>query len=184
MFERLKAIFSRPTQVDVTPRQQQQEPPHHHNIFNLPPGWKPIDSVIKSVRIPGTSLELGSAARVVETDQDERLDFDKLHGILAGCSHFIYSIEQIGGKCFVCELESIELLKQNLITLSQAEERSLYCTQCASYCMACFKRVCATHTKLFLCPNGIYIPLCWPCHEHATRSFLDKLIAFIKGCIK
>lgn len=183
MFERLKNLINKQsTQVEAT-RRQQQEPQEarQSDMFNLPPDWTPIDSVVDTIRIPGTNLEIGTAARVVETDRQERIEFNQRRGIRAGCGDLIFSANEVIGPCPFCASESAELLKQGLITQSQAEERSLYCVQCASFCMACFRRICASHTRLFQSPDGRFIPLCPTCHKQLTQSLFGKLISLITG---
>jgi hypothetical protein len=174
---------SPPTPVQATPRQQQESRDNQWpDMGNLPHGCTPIDTVLNTTRIPGTNLEIGTAARAVETNRQERIEFNKRHGLRAGCGHPLFSIDQLGGTCFCCEFESLQLLSQGLISRSQAEERSLYCVQCASYCINCFRRICASHTRLYQCPDGRFIPLCLVCHEQLThKSLLGKIISLITG---
>ena len=57
--------------VQATPRQQQESRNNQwSDISNLPPSWTPIDTVLNTTRIPGTNLEIGTAARAVETGSD------------------------------------------------------------------------------------------------------------------
>jgi hypothetical protein len=183
MFERLKNLIKRqPTPVQATPRQQQESlDSQRPNIFNLPPDCTPIDGVLNTVKIPGTNIEIGTIARAIERNGQERIGFEQLRGFRAGCNHPIFSIDQLGGTCFCCEFESLQLLSQNLITQSQAEERSLFCIQCASYCMGCFRQICAAHTRLFQCPDGRFVPLCPACEQATHKSLLGKLISLITG---
>ena len=181
LINRIKAKLSPPTQVHVALRQEQESSDNQRpGVFNLPRDWTPIDSVVDTIRIPGTNLEIGTVARVIETDRQERIEFNQRRGVRAGCGHLIFSIDQLATPCPFCTLESAALLKQGLITQSQAEERSLFCVQCASFCMACFRRICARHTRLYQCPDGRYIPLCVACHEQLThKSLFGKLISLI-----
>jgi hypothetical protein len=151
-------------------------------MFDLPPGCTPIDAVLNTTRIPGTQLEIGTGDRVVESDRYGRIEFSQRRGVHPGCNHLIYSADEIAGQCPFCAMELLPLINEGQISQSQAEERSLFCIQCASYCMSCFRRICAVHTRIFPCPDGRVIPLCPACHEQVTHtSLIGKLVSWIAG---
>lgn len=189
MFEQIIKFItgkpSQPTQIQARPRPQQgpistQRP----SMFNLPPDWTPIDSVIDTTRIPDTNLEIGTSARVVETNLQERIEFNQRRGVRVGCNHLIFSANKLGGICPFCMLESAELLSQGLISQLQAEEKSLFCVDCSSYCMVCFKRICSTHTRLFQCPDMRIIPLCPACYEQLShKNIIWRIISVLIGLL-
>ncbi len=188
MFKRLiKLIKKQPEQtqcVAVNPRPHPQSAnPQRPGIFNLPADWEPLDSVLDTTRIPGTGLEIGTAARVVETNRQERIEINQRRGIRGGCGHMIFSVNEIGGTCVPCSMEAAQLLNQGLISQQQAEEHTLYCTDCASYCLGCFSQcLCARHTRLFQGPTGRIVPLCPACYERLNHtSFFEKIIRFLIG---
>jgi len=187
MFRRLKNIIRRPPEqmqhVTATPRLNPQPAnPQEQGGFSLPTDWELIDSVFDTTCIPGTSLEIGTVARVIEHYRQGRKEINQRRGIMGACGHLIYDINEIGGVCRFCFMEADQLLDQGLINQQQAEEHAIFCTKCASYCLHCFsKRLCARHTNLFQQPTGRIIPLCPACYEKLTMSTFDKLIRFLTG---
>ena len=157
---------------------------HPSNIFNLPSDWQPLDSVSDTTNIPGTSLEIGIISRALERNEDERIELNQRRGAKGGCGHMFFSIEEIAGTCISCSSEAAQLLRQGLISQQQAEQHTLYCHSCASYCMGCFSQsLCARHTRLYQEPTGRVIPLCPSCYEQLNpkESILKKIIRFLIG---
>lgn len=184
LINRIKAKSSPPTQVEVTQRQQQESSDEQRpDIFDLPPGCTPIDSVIEGTKIPGTEILVGNMSRVIETNRQERIEFNQRRGGRGSCGHMFFNISEISGTCIPCLEEAYQLYSQGLISQQQAEQYPFYCHKCASYCMNCFsQRLCARHTKLFQEPTGRIIPLCPACHEQLThKSLFGKLISLITG---
>lgn len=183
MFERLKNLIKQqPTPVQATRRQQRESSDNQWpDMSNLPPDWTPIDTVIEGTRIPGTDIFIGKAARVVETNRSERIEFNFEQGFTAGCTHSIYERDKIGGTCPICQSDLLPLKNQGLISERQFYEKSQYCVCCASFCMSCFSRICIDHTRIDQCPDGRFIPLCKTCYELIHKSLFGKLISLITG---
>lgn len=158
------------------------------DFCDLPPGFVPIEALYDLNQIPGTSRHVGSQLRIFQTPSDELVTANQRIGIRGGCGHPIYRTERritpqeveqgIGGVCGICAAEAAELLKQNLITVPQAEERAIYCTDCASYCQRCLRpNLCIRHTRIFRESATTLIPLCPLCHEKAQKEqFLGQII--------
>lgn len=189
MFQILKKFFTKkpenltPVDVNRIATDQNNQPPQT-NIFNLPPNWQPLDTILDMTPIPGTTqLNVGKIARVIETDGDERIELNQPQGIKGGCNHMMFSIQEIGGTCDWCSLEAIQLFNQGGITKRQAEEYAHFCKNCVSYCFKCFtQRVCSRHTKLFQESTGRVVPLCPNCYEELTHEGgLTKLLRIIFG---
>ena len=170
-----------------------QEPHSFHDqegrdFTNLPPGCMPIESLYDMDQIPGTSRNIGSQLRIFATPANELVTANRRIGIRAGCGHLLFRTQRmvtpqeteqgIGGVCADCVTEASQLLEQNHITIAQAEEMSLYCTDCASHCQGCLRsNLCIRHTQLFQEITGSCIPLCPKCYERAEKQkFLNKII--------
>ena len=161
------------------------------DFSNLPPGFVPIESLYDMAQIPGTSRHLGAQLRIFETPGQELTTANRRIGIRCGCGHLIYRIEQrvtpeaveqgVGGACLDCTGEAEDLLKQGLISISQAEEMALYCTDCASHCQHCLRsNLCIRHTRIFQESATSHIPLCSVCYEKAQRQrFLKQTITTV-----
>ena len=120
---------------NVTVRQAiPQDPPRGYD--NLPPGYLPIESYYDLHNIPGTTLDIGIILKVIQTPDNEIVSANLSKGIRCGCGHHIYLINAVanaesihpglGGQCPFCISEATVLYNQNLISLQQAEEMSLY----------------------------------------------------------
>ena len=160
-------------------------PDESQGFFSLPPGFVPIESLYDMAQIPGTSRHLGPQLRIFETPSQELITANRRTGIRCGCGHLVYRIEQrvtpeaveegVGGVCLDCTGEAEDLLKQGLITIGQAEEMALYCSDCASHCRQCLRsNLCIRHTRIFQESATSYIPLCSACYEKAQRRRLLK----------
>ena len=164
---------------------------HRQDAFNLPPGWEGIDSVVEMQNIPNTGLNIGQIARVVESPTGERVELNLQQGMRSGCDHFIYQPNpsartqgrEIGGVCIFCQQESHGLLLNGMISKQQAEERSIFCSECSSYCLVCFrKNLCARHTQIFQSPDGRFIPVCPACFEQLNpNSLIARITSFLSG---
>jgi hypothetical protein len=119
----------------------------------------------------------------------ELITFGMEIGIRCGCGHHIYGIDEIvtphgiqrglGGQCAYCSLEAAALLNQNLISLQQAEEHSLYCSGCASHCDSCRRaNICLRHAQQFQNLDGTILLLCPDCLKKAEQDkFFKKTLA-------
>ena len=127
---------------------------------NPPPNYLPIESYYDLNRIPGTTLDVGTLAKVLQSASNEILTYIRTQGVRCGCGHYIYGVNRIvtdscikeglGGACHYCSIEVAELLNQGLITARQAEALSLYCTACAGFCDRCRRsNLCLRHSQRF-----------------------------------
>jgi len=183
MFNFIKRIFQRPEQ-NVVDRQTRPEV-SPHNCDTLPPGCIPIESSYDMNRIPGTTLDVGTIAKVLQASNDELITYNQAKGIRPGCGHHIYTIDEVvtsesirpglGGLCPYCSLEAAELLNQNLVSLQQAQELSLYCSKCASHCDGCGRNnICSRHSQQFEDLDGRVILLCPDCMKKAEKDKFFK----------
>lgn len=181
------SYFKQPQNNITTHRLQDEERPP--NFFDLPPGFTPIETLWQEQEIPGTSRRVAIISRILKTPVDECVTYDAKKGVPCGCGHSIFVINEIttpesteiglGGQCPYCSLEAAELLNQNLISLQQAEELSLFCSQCVSHCDGCRRNnICVRHTQQFEDLNGTVILLCPDCLQKAEQEkFFKKTLA-------
>lgn len=176
----------------VTVNQIQAEGSSSQDAHTLPPGWVPIELFCDMQPIPGKiTLEVGTIARVLQTPSGEIVTGIQKKGIHCGCGHHIYIIDRVvtaesihpglGGQCPFCVQETAELYNQNLISLQQVEEMSLYCSQCAGRCDICRRNnICVRHTRQFEVLDGSVLSLCPECQVKAENDkFFKKTIAFM-----
>lgn len=189
MFDFIKRFFKRPKQNVVEHQPQSEVSPHHCDT--LPPRCIPIESSYDLKRIPGTTLDVGIIAKVLQASNNELITYNQPKGIRPGCGHHIYTIDEVvtpestclglGGLCPYCSLEAAELLNHNLISLQQAEEMSLFCSQCASHCDGCRRiNICRRHSQQFKDLDGRVILLCPDCLKKADKErFFQKTLSIL-----
>jgi len=188
MFGFIRRFFEH-NRHNVTTRRVQPEDQQHH-FHNLPPNITPIESTFNVQPIPGTTCSLGTIEKVLQ-NMDELITSNQRIGVCCGCGHHIFNVEEkvtqhgvqrgLGGQCSYCALEAAEYLNQNLISLQQAEEHSLYCSQCASYCDGCGRRnICIRHARPFQSLDSSVLLLCPDCLRMAEQDkFFKKTLAMM-----
>ena len=189
MFRFLKRFFKRSKQNIVAHQPRPEERSYYWD--NLPPGFVPIDSLYDLREIPGTTLTIGSVAKVFNTPDNEQVTHDFKKGTRLGCGHSIFTINQmvtpecteigLGGQCLDCSLEAAELYNKNLVSLQIAEAMSLFCSQCASHCDGCRRtNICLRHSQQFKDLDGRVILLCPDCLKKADKEkFFKKTLSIM-----
>lgn len=158
--------------------------------FDNPPSeFMPIESYYDMHRIPGTTLDVGAVAKVLQAPSNEVVTLNQRKGVRTGCGHHIYTVDKItteiwvqqgiGGVCHYCAQEAAQLLNQGVISIKQAEELSLYCSQCASQCDGCRRsNLCLRHSQRFEDWDGSVSFLCPDCLIKAeNEKFFKKTLA-------
>lgn len=157
------------------------------NILNT---CRPIETIVDITRVPGTELDYGTVMRLFESPDQERIEINLKLGLRAGCDHYIYKTTDqelgnsadrphLGGVCPFCTAEAVELLAAGVIDQRQAQERSIFCNKCESYCHFCLLRICADHTRIIQQPDGLFIPVCIACYATLRPSLLKKLLWWV-----
>jgi len=189
MFGFLRHLFRRRVVVG----QPFQDRDRWHERGDPPAGITPIESSLNLTPIPGTTLVVGTIARVFETAPGELVTADYAIGKALRCGHHVYSVHQvvseggiqpgIGGACDFCRLEAAAAAARNLIPVQQIEELSLYCTLCASHCDGCGRNnICVRHTRQFQAADGRILVLCPDCLRQAeSERFFKRALAVISA---
>jgi hypothetical protein len=157
------------------------EPQDPQSDDNPPPGCILIETQVHRQEVPGTSLWVGEIARVLQTPTGELVTQELKKGVRCGCGHRVFSLEEtvtengiqygIGGTCHYCSADAQDLLRHHKISLQEAEENSLYCTQCSASCADCNRRnLCSRHANSFTDINKKKRPLCPECQAKAKRD--------------
>lgn len=186
LFAILRRIIHLFTKHQVPAVRYQNEPDDPLPGDNLPPGYTVLETQVRGRGVPGTShCWIGEVASVWQTLTGEMVTCERGKGERCGCNHHVFSLEEvvtesgvhrgIGGACDDCSAEAKDLLKHNVISLHQAEQMALYCTQCASHCDECGRQnLCKRHTKSFTDADGQQQLLCPDCLAKAERKKFFK----------
>src|SRR3989339_189895 len=132
MFDFIKYIFAyfknRRRKVPVQQINSQQD---QFRFENVPPENKPVESFYDLHRIAGSSLDVGTLAKVILTPAGETVTMQQEQSVLLGCYHHVHSIDEIktenweqkgvGGVCPHCAKEQFPNLNKGQITLQQFE---------------------------------------------------------------
>lgn len=170
-------------QPSVVPHRIEQD--DSEPASDLPPDFIPIETQISGQDIDGTGRWVGQDARVGQEPDGHVIMCERGRGLRCGCNHFIYDVQPkqtatgaypgLGGVCHYCRLEADDLVRRDLISPSQAEVMSLYCSDCASYCGGCGRRdLCSRHTARFQDADGTEQRLCPDCLKQARSKRMFK----------
>ena len=126
--------------------------------------------------IAGSSLNFG-IRKIVQVDECGRAkDLTLTQSHIAGTGKLINKAEELAGICKYCQTEAIEAIEANLISLEQAEIRSMYDTSSASRCDICGTDTCCLHTRPVQMPNGSNQLLCVDCQKKLKGQILKQRI--------
>jgi hypothetical protein len=142
-----------------------------------------IESSHELISIPGTELQMGMIEKLLETASGGLIRVQQKIGIRFGCGDFGFQaipegpIPGLGGQCPHCLNEAMLSLRLGLISAMQVNSLSLYCSNCASRCDSCGRKLCRRHTSQYLDPSGQRILLCPDCLKHMQqdRAFQSAL---------
>jgi hypothetical protein len=77
----------------------------------------------------------------------------------------------VGGACYACKLEALDMLQAGVIDIQEAERLSLFDTNSVAQCDACGRRdLCIRHCRPFDKADGTQVSLCPDCIKQAQRE--------------
>lgn len=131
--------------------------------------------------IAGTSINFGTVEKLIVDDEGNTNRISQKQGYILGTGILVTNLNPtvkdgiplpgVGGACGPCKQEVIELLQANLISLKEAERRSLFDTGSVAQCDACGRRdLCIRHCRPFEKADGSQLPLCPECTKKAQRE--------------
>ena len=114
----------------------------------------------------GSTMSIGNQVIIAKGAADELIRTKKKLSFWGTCGHSISkedcakseTSEKKIAKCYYCEMDNYELLKQGLMTLEEAERRSIICPSCVRQTTS-GKLSCPNHAQEVIDENGkpIYI---------------------------
>lgn len=131
--------------------------------------------------IAGTSINFGPTEKLVVDEKGNASRISQKQGHILGSGILVTNLNPIikdgidlpgvGGACSFCKQEAFLLLQANLISIEEAERRSLFDTNSAAQCGACGRRdLCIRHCRPFEKADGIQVSLCPDCAKAAQRE--------------
>jgi hypothetical protein len=127
--------------------------------------------------IAGTNIGFGTQKVVQVDDRGQAKDFSQTQSHIVGSGKVVSKIEDIAGVCRYCQAEAAQAFEVNLISLEEAQIKSLYDTQSASRCDICGTNTCCRHCRPIQMPDGLTQLLCIDCQKQIKGQLLKKRIA-------
>ncbi len=130
--------------------------------------------------ISGTNIGFGTKKIVHIDSRGQNKDFSQTQSHILGDGKLVSKIEDIAGVCRYCQNEAIQSLEANLISLEEAQIKSLYDISSASRCDICGTNTCTRHTRPIQMPDGSVQALCIDCQKQLREQILrQKVVGFL-----
>jgi len=173
----LKRVFSNGT---VSPHQPYiPTPPTNDREFQQysDAGYTETEAELNT--IAGLGITFGKQKTVQVDNNGNARDISQNQSYIIGTNKRISDIEDIGGICCFCQEQAMEIYRAGLISLQQAQLKSLFDKNSAMQCDICGTYTCPTHTRPTQTPQGI-LAICLRCSEAIRRQQRrKKIVAFL-----
>jgi len=140
--------------------------------------------------IAGTSIAFGTQKTVQVDEKDQARHFLQTQSQILGSGKLVTNIEPrevegqvlpgVAGTCRFCQAEATQALEANLISIQEAQIKSLYDTSSAARCDICGINTCSRHCRPFPMPDGLTQLLCVDCQKQLKGQILkQKIVGFL-----
>ena len=130
--------------------------------------------------IAGTNIGFGTQKMVQVDSRGQAKDFSQTKSHIVGSGKLVSKIEDLSGVCRYCQAEATQAFEANLISLEEAQIKSLYDTLSASRCDICGTNTCCRHCRPIQMPDGLIELLCVDCQKQLKGQILrQKLVGFL-----
>jgi hypothetical protein len=130
--------------------------------------------------IAGTSIGFGLQEITQVDSQGQTKRCSQAHSHILGNGKLVGKIEDIAGVCCYCQAEATQAFEANLISLEEAQAKSLYDVLSASRCDACGTSTCCRHTRPIPMPDGSIMQLCVVCQKQLKGQIIkQKIVTFL-----
>jgi len=160
-------------------------PPHEQDIENNLPTGNYSEKNLEIEIVSGTNIAFGKTDEIAIDENNNVQHINKKQAHILGTGRLITRLEPsvkdgiplpgVGGICGNCQNEALVMLQMGLISIQEAERRSLFDTDSGAQCQACGRKdLCIRHCRPFADINGQAINLCPECAQAAKREKLFK----------
>lgn len=174
-FKRLLGTKAHPAHLPYIPtppsHQPDASPPNQfpHNSANTNTSYMESEASIHT--IAGTSVGFGTQKIVQVDSRGQAKDFSQTQSHILGSGKLVTNIELrevagqalpgVAGVCRYCQAEAAQAFEANLISIQDAQIKSLYDTSSATRCEICDINTCSRHLQTVSDPrrsnpNGLY----------------------------
>ena len=166
--------------ITAPPTHQPSASPNQHpnNTANSDLSYTEEEANIHT--ITGTSIRFGTQKIITVDSRGQARDLSQTQSHIVGTGKLVSKIEDLSGVCQYCQAEATQDFEANLISLEQAQIKSLYDTLSASRCDICGTNTCCRHCRPFQMPDGLTQQLCVDCQKQLKGQILkQKVIGFL-----
>ena len=164
------------------------QPHQQHNNTNTDISYTETETDIH--RIAGTSIAFGNQKIVQVDENNQARHLSQTQSHIVGSGKLVSSIEPkevagqilpgITGICRYCQAETTQAYEANLISVQEAQIKSLYDTSSASQCDICGTNTCCRHCRPIQMPDGSTQALCVDCQKQLKwQIFKHKMSSFL-----
>jgi len=130
--------------------------------------------------IAGTNIGFGTQKMVQVDSRGQAKDFSQTKSHIVGSGKLVSKIENIAGVCRYCQAEATQAFEANLISLEEAQIKSLYDTLSALRCDICGTNTCSRHTRPIQMPDGLIQQFCVDCQKQLKGQIIkQKIVSFL-----
>jgi len=130
--------------------------------------------------IAGFTITFGHQKLITVDSRGQTKDLSQSQGHIVGSGKLVRNVEDIEGVCGYCEAEAKKAFEANLISIEQAQAKSLYDTSSASRCESCGISTCCKHTHPIQMSDDSTQQLCVDCQKSLKGKMLtQKIVGFL-----
>ncbi len=188
-FKRVLGTKAHPAHLPYTPT------PPSHQPNALPPNQFPgspantdisyMEAEANMHGIAGTNITFGTQKLVQVDSRGQAKDLSQTQSHIVGSGKIVSKIEDLVGVCPFCQAESKKAFEDNLITLEEAQVKSLYDVSSASRCDNCGTDTCCRHTRPIQMPDGLVQLLCVDCQKKRKwKTLRNGVFSFLLSPFK
>jgi hypothetical protein len=178
-FKRLLGKKVHPPHLPYIPAPHQPDAPPNQFPDNSATSEAYTESETNIHTIAGTNIGFGTK-KIVQVEGSQAKDISQTQSHIVGSGKLVSKIEDIAGVCRYCQIETGQAFEANLISLEEAQIKSLYDTLSASRCDICGTNTCSRHTRPILMPDSLTQLLCVDCQKELKGQVLkQKIVGFL-----
>lgn len=194
-FKRLLGTKAHPAHLPYIPTPPSHQPDASslnqspHNSINTDLSYTEAESNMHT--IAGTNIGFGTQKMVQVDSRGQAKDFSLTQSHILGSGKLVTNIELrevagqalpgVAGVCRYCQAEAAQAFEANLISIQDAQIKSLYDTSSATRCEICDINTCSRHCRPFPFPDGQTQMVCMDCQQQIQKQLRrQRIIGFLR----
>lgn len=161
----------------------------HNTTFATDASYTETETDIHS--IAGTSIAFGTQTTGQVDENDQARHLLQTQSQILGSEKLVTNIEPkevagqvlpgVAGVCRYCQAEAAQAFEANLISIQDAQIKSLYDTSSAARCEICGINTCSRHCRPFPISDGQTQMVCMDCQQQIQKQLRrQRIIGFLR----